>query len=199
MDCENNESVEKFKSLAEGTLGEKYEVNIEKSRKPRIRIVGISDDTIESEVVNKLKRQNEVLSKNEVSLKAFFRGRANSLVAIIEVELEVFKAVMKEGRLRLGWDYCKVYEGTYLKRCYKCLGFQHVSQDCTRTANKKCHKCAEEHNDEYVCNVKVFKCTNCMYMNQEFKLNLNINHSAFDVDNCEVYKRKFNVERKKIF
>lgn len=201
VSCENEVTVNKIKSIADENLNE-YEVKVASGRKPRLRVIGISEDLNENELFDKIKAQNIVLKDSELILKTFFKNnklKYNPYVAVIETDIETYNNIMKIGKIKIGWDVCKILDGTYIKRCFKCLGFGHESNKCTiSTNNKVCANCAEEYDGDHNCNVTEKKCCNCIRINNDINLNLDVNHSAFDL-NCHVYKRKIEIERKKIF
>lgn len=85
-----------------------------------------------------------------------------------------------------------------VKRCFKCLGFNHNSEKCAEK-EKICCGCAKVHEDNGLqCQEIQLKCINCIRANEKFDLKLDIEHSAFDFK-CEVYQRKLEVIKKKIW
>lgn len=71
-------------------------------------------------------------------------------------------------RVNVQWDSCKIYEYLNVRRCFKCLGFNHVAENCKNKI--ACSKCAEEH-DEKQCTCVELKCVNCMEATKKFKMN----------------------------
>lgn len=120
----------------------------------------------------------------------------NPYFAVIEIDMKSYNSVMKDKRLRLGWDNCFVNDGTYVKRCFKCLGYNHTSKECD-SVETVCNKCAENHHADN-CKSDIIKCVNCNKININFKLNLNTSHHAFDIT-CPVFQKKLNIEKQKVF
>lgn len=201
MACENESSVKKLKEYAAKSLHESYEVNVLKNRNPRIMVTNISEEWEQSKLIESLKQQNENIITDESTLevklfKKNIKRKYNPYFAVLEVDVCTFNKIIKEGRLKLEWDNCVVNDGTYVKRCFKCLGFNHNSTGST-FHHKVCYKCGENHIGAD-CDSETFKCINCTKINTDLKLNLKTSHHAFDVL-CPVYVRKMKIEKQKIF
>lgn len=69
-----------------------------------------------------------------------------------------------------------------------------MANNCSRKVT--CFKCADNHmSDEYNNNKK--KCTNCMFKNETFNLNLNDNHDALSTK-CPTYMKAVSEVKKRI-
>lgn len=199
--CENEVTVNKIKNIANEKLNG-YDVKVASGRKPRLRVIGISEELNETDLFDKIKAQNSVFKNSGLVLKTFYKNnklKFNSYVAVIETDLESYDNIMKVGKIKIGWDVCKVFDGTHVVRCFNCLGYGHVSSKCT---NKKiCATCAETYTgelNEHKCESKENKCCNCIRVNKELNLKLDVNHNAFDIS-CSVYQKKMQNEKKKIY
>lgn len=197
--CENQESLKKLKNDAEINLSDNYSVDEVKNKNPRIVICNISDQMSDSDLIKALKLQNEFLADVEIIVKSMKKSnfkKYNPYSAVIEVNFESYNDIMKIGKLRVGWDKCIVKDAAYVKRCYKCLGFNHTSSVCTYP-EKACFKCSGNHVGKDCAEAKE-SCINCMKINRELNLKLDYNHNAFD-KNCEVYQRKLSIEKQKYY
>ncbi|XP_055842692.1 uncharacterized protein LOC129909640 [Episyrphus balteatus] len=131
VSCENDESMKRVRDKVEENLGQKYDVNELKRNNPRVQIFNLSEKMDENELINCLKNQNEILKDVNLVCKAMWKKpNKNSYTAVIELDSKSFNEVMKAGKLSVGWDKCLVKESFYVKRCFKCLGFNHNSKDC---------------------------------------------------------------------
>lgn len=101
---------------------------------------------------------------------------------------------MEAEKLFINWDSCKVFEQINVTRCFKCLGFNHFSKDCTKDVI--CSICAGNHQSS-VCKSDVQKCVNCNWHNEKLHMQLSTNHNAFSKD-CEVLQRKYAQEKRKV-
>ena len=52
-----------------------------------------------------------------------------------------------------------------------------------------CIKYTGDHETK-TCDSTKTKCTNCIFSNKRYKTNLYTNHSAYDMNNCEILKNK---------
>lgn len=195
VQCKTNESVEQIKKIAYDNLGDSYEVKIPEKILPKIRVSGISEKMSNEEIVENIRRQNEFIKAG--SLKVLFisdNGRYNGFSAVIEVDGDNFKNIIENQKINIGWNKCFVNEYIHLKICYKCCGYNHKANECTR--KKSCKKCAGDH-DVKECNEQNSRCVNCISVNKRLELNFDFNHVARSVQ-CKVHLRKLEIERKKI-
>lgn len=116
--------------------------------------------------------------------------------AILEVEHEAFTEILKKGKINVGWDRCNAFDGQNVRRCYKCLGYNHKAAKCTKKL--RCARCLGEHKSENCTNRNErFTCGNCVDANEELGLQLDTNHSIFS-KTCPVYLRKLKVEKERV-
>lgn len=72
--------------------------------------------------------------------------------------------------------------------CFKCSIYGHTAENCSSEI-EICPKCSGHHSlKNYKSDHN--KCPNCVATNEKFKLDLDVNHNAWDV-NCPLYKRRF--------
>lgn len=199
IECTNKQQSEKLKSSVAESLGEKYKVEIPKKRYPKFRLCGMSDKLTEEQIINYLIKQNECL-KSESELKVIKtteridKFKNKNYQAIIETNPESFQRIMQAEKVYVNWDSCKVFEYVNIVRCFKCLGFNHFSKECTR--DLACKFCAGKHESSN-CTSDVHKCVNCTYYVEHLKMKLDTNHHAYSSD-CKVLDRKYNEEKKKV-
>lgn len=199
INCSSQAESLKIKELVKNKVGDKYSVEIPVPIKPRLKILNVSDEMMNDEIIENLKAQNELLEKAEISVKTVYNKKVrdkNSKLfdVVIETSQETSELLLLMKAVNLGWSKCKVVENIYIKRCFKCCGFNHVAKDCKN--NLACSKCGGNHQREK-CKSKNTKCVNCSVMCQKFNLRLNNNHEAYDKE-CEIYKRKLKNLKEKI-
>lgn len=89
-----------------------------------------------------------------------------------------------------------MYEKVNVKRCLKCLGYNHKSENCT--GDKACLKCGENDHEIKDCKSENSKCINCYNAKLKTKFDqIDINHDVRSLD-CPIYRRKLMSERSKI-
>lgn len=199
VECKDKTASELLKTSAVKSLGDAYKVELPKRRKPKFKLCGMSDKLTDEQIIDFLIKQNECLKKaNELkvlkTIEVKDRFKNARYQSIIEVDPESFKKIMNVEKVYVNWDSCKVFEHLNVVRCYKCLGFNHYSKECTR--KRACKFCAEDH-ESSTCSSQIQKCINCSYYVQNLKMHLEVNHHAFSAD-CKVLQRKYSEEKRKV-
>ncbi|XP_017476435.1 PREDICTED: uncharacterized protein LOC108366523 isoform X1 [Rhagoletis zephyria] len=146
---------------------------------------------------------NKVIDKSNAFIKCvkvFKQRRNNSSVctfsAIIEIEHEKYLEVLKREKINIGWDQCGVYDGLNVKRCFKCLGYNHNANTCTKKL--RCGLCLGEHkSDECSTQVTNPVCGNCADANKDLGFKLDTGHSIFSKE-CPVYQRKLKIQKQRV-
>lgn len=199
LECKNKEAINKIREEVSQKLGSNYDVSVPKKRAPRIKVVGITENLSYEDTERKILAQNTFLDHNSANIKVVhiqkIKNRSNYF-AYLEVDGISYSKLLREEKLNIGWDRCRVYDAVNITRCYKCSGFNHRATECT--AEKACPKCAGPH-DLVECkadNTEI-KCINCLKATERLKIKLETNHEAWNT-NCAVYKRKMELERSKI-
>lgn len=116
----------------------------------------------------------------------------NKYNVVIEVDKETHNCLLTAKKVYIRFDRCRIVSDYTVLRCFQCGEFGHMSANCKN--ENKCSKCSESHKTSE-CTSTVLKCVNCIKMNNERKLNLDVNHGAFNITECAVFKRL--LERKK--
>lgn len=195
LECADNNMSEVLRAVAVEKMGVDYEVEIPKLNQPCFKIIDMTDNFNEDELVSKLKSQNNLILGNaEMKVIRTYKSGKRWYGAVIQIDSVSFEKCMSEGRLNVGWERCRVFEDLNINMCYKCCGFNHKAKECKN--EKKCKKCAGNH-DVRDCASIEDKCANCLNAVEKLKINLDTNHRADDKD-CRVYNRKKLVARRKI-
>ena len=187
VQCDNLKTREKLLNQVKNKLGDKYEYNLPKSRKPKLQICGMSEKLSDEELLNYLIKQNEFITE-ESEIKVIktveVKNSSNNKLfsSIIETSPKTYKNMMAREKVYVKWDRCNVYENKYVSRCYKCLGFKHMEKVCTNKL--ACKLCAGEH-ESTKCSAVQRKCINCDWHVQNLNLQLNVNHDALSKE-CPV-------------
>lgn len=65
-------------------------------------------------------------------------------MAIVEMGEKVAASLLKQGRIKIGWVSCRVRRRTTVQRCFRCLGYGHVSRACRGPDRSHlCFSCGE--------------------------------------------------------
>lgn len=117
---------------------------------------------------------------NVVKIYSNKNTREESFNAIIEFEAPMAERFLKARKISVAWDMCRVFGYINIMRCYKCLGFNHLSMNCKNKI--ACNKCGGEHKVED-CQSKEMSCINCVEHVKKTKEKIPTNHHAF-AHNC---------------
>lgn len=199
INCSDANSKGIMKNKVVEVMGDKYKVEEGQLKKPKIMIVGAEEDFLEMENEEVLKAIIEQNNKNwdgkvSVVKKYSKRNKKNSTNIVIEVEPDIHVNILKTGKINIGWKKCVTYEYFDITRCFNCAGYNHKANKCTN--NTACFKCGENHKTDK-CRSDIIKCINCTVITQKYKVNLNADHYAYDL-NCPCYKKCIERESNKI-
>lgn len=196
--CQTKEALEKLKEETIKKLGDKYNVNIPNSKKPKIKIVGLKEEHKEDNIIEYIKKQNHYIKDNSIikveHMYKVVKGRNSRFSVIVEVDGETYFNILKYKEIIIGWDVCMAYAHFGITQCFKCFGFYHKAEKCTK--DQCCSKCGGDH--KYTeCLSDYEKCVNCEAANKKLNMKINSNHESLDHD-CPVYKKILDNEMKKV-
>lgn len=194
VECGNKNEAEGFANIINEKLGADYSAEIEQSKRPRIKILGVDGDYKSDELAEILKDQNGIEDIQFLKVLKCIpskRNAENGFSLICEVDASTFERVMRKGKLDIDLVRCRVYETIELLRCFKCCAYGHKSGDCRNT--QRCAKCAENHDIKNCTSDQEF-CANCILSNRERKTEFDVDHSSWSVD-CPFYLKKVEVSR----
>lgn len=203
--CENTEDCDKLIDEATKKMGNAYEINKPEKRKPRFKILKvIQPDDDDETLIREIKSQNriiddeshkiEIIKREQVKVKG--ENIEDCFNIVVQASGETFKKVMSEGngRLFVGWRNYKVVDNVYIRRCYKCYGFNHDAKDCK--SKIACSSCSLPHMRKD-CKNNEEKCINCVSTNKRLGTKLSENHNVWSKE-CSVYMRKLATSKRAI-
>lgn len=200
IESEDVDERDKIKNAIEVNMGDEYEIKIPTKIKPRILISNMKFKVAKEDIIEKLKKQNSLIENSELKLISFFERKINNVVkysAVVEIDADSFPKVIEAGKVNIGWERCKVFDGVDIVRCYKCKGFNHISSECKKEV-ETCLKCLENHKTSECKNETIImKCINCIRANNKFEFKFDENHNTFS-RLCPVYLNKLEVKKKRI-
>ena len=168
-----------------------YSVKTLPTLNPRVRVSGIDNDISEESIVDYLVCGNKNLfGGNSICLLKQckpLRNHNKLKQVITEVDKLTYLKLIEAGKVLVGYDYCRVWDAVDIRRCFKCLGFNHTSHQCSQT-NPTCPKCSGNHLLKE-CTADFLKCVHCDNLKKS-NPEVNSNHASYDYDNCVVYKKQ---------
>lgn len=196
IECKNDAALEQIKRIANEKMGNEYDIEEAKERKPKIKIVGMSEKLSDDEITETLKSQNEFLA-NDTDLKIIRSYEVNKkyFSAIAEMSKENQEQCMQIGFVNIGWDRCKIYEEIPLTMCMKCCRYNHIAKNC-KHEKIVCRKCGDDHTLSE-CQSAELKCINCDTANKKHGFKFDINHKVDD-KNCKVRAQKIDMVKRRI-
>ena len=154
-------------------------------RTPTIRITGMDEQHNADTILNYVREQNQDrgIKIDENNFKVIhIRAHAKNprlFQAVARVSNEVRAAIQNAGdKLHVGLTICPIFDHFHVIRCFRCQGFNHFMDKCSKAP--LCGKCAGPH-DTNDCTSGEIKCTNCVANRHE-----RTNHPASD-PNCASY------------
>lgn len=193
IQCKSGSELLKLHEDAVKELSEDYTIIMPKMRNPKIRVTNMSEKYSEMNIIECMKKQNELIKDADMKVLHVFYVKYNETYgAIIEVDGKSFDVLMKENKVSIGTDVCNVTESLSVLRCFKCCGYNHKSYECRN--NKACLRCGGEHILKE-CKAKQNVCINCKVVAERRNLNIDWNHPAWSRE-CTVLRR--NLDREKL-
>ena len=186
---------------AQSLLSESYDIEKLKALKPRLKIVGMNEEFSETEIIDKMKKQNNLPANADlkvIRMRKQTQRDGDTTVLIIEADASSFSCLMKDQRVNIGWDRCRVYEIIDVLRCFKCSEYGHKAAKCNKVTC--CPKCSQGH-PVSECESNVANCINCQNFNISAKLSaanhLKTDHPAWSSD-CPVYQKQLKKSKFRI-
>lgn len=131
--CKNKEASAKVQQKVKQKLGASYEVIIPDQRRPRIKIVGMTEKLTDEQLTDKIRAQNDTVQEGS-NLKVIFTGnmvgKKDGYFSVLEIDEPAFIKFMANGKINIGWDRCKVFEAFRFLIWFECHGCNHVTNDC---------------------------------------------------------------------
>ncbi|CAH0563152.1 unnamed protein product [Brassicogethes aeneus] len=138
--AESKSIKEKIKNIVNGELNVRL---LDGSKQRTIHVHGIDDASTIEDIISALNKTNLLRDKFEV--KSMRPNRGNTQSATVKMSPRDTERLVEEGKIRIGFNICRIQERKDLSRCSRCWEYGHRNTNCTGTDRTKlCLKCAEE-------------------------------------------------------
>lgn len=108
----------------------------------RLDILDLDCVTDIEEVTEALRQ--ETGDTRDPKVHIFGPNKQGQCKAVCELEEGAANALLKKGRLKIGWVNCRVRLRTTVPRCYRCLGYGHIRTECNGPDRRlSCWKCGK--------------------------------------------------------
>lgn len=198
IQTENEYEREKIRTVIQTGISEEYEIKIPNTSEKHIIVTDMTFKHNESELMRRMRMQNPLIENGKFSIIKMYEYKKNNKVifnARMSVDDETYDKLIKEQRINIGWERCRIFEGTEVIQCFKCKGFNHKAADCKN--EELCFKCHGPHRSKECNNEIIKKCINCIRSNRKLNLNLDENHYT-NSKRCPVYQNKLNFKKKQM-
>lgn len=192
VQCANKDSCEALCKVIGND--EQFNAFIPKKKNPRVMIQGINKEINKEEIFDYLISQNPQFADcTEQSFNVKFEkiDRTGCKLVIAETSPELFARLKNVRKIFIGFTLCSIREHVSIVQCFKCYGFGHIANNCTR--EEICGKCSGNHSGRSCQNSEI-KCPNCVRYNiQRHRRNqstLDTNHRASDQE-CPYYQKVY--------
>lgn len=171
------------------SIGEEYKLEEPRDKsdyKKVFKLIGMTDELSKERLVECISKQNDICKNkmfNVIKIYINPNRREMSYNALIETDGLTYNTILKQRRLNVEWDSCIVFDHVSILRCFKCLGYNHKSNECVNKL--ACGRCAGNHCTKE-CNSNILKCVNCSELVKKKLLDTDVNHEAFS-RSCPAY------------
>ena len=192
IECMNDTSAIETEKILKDKLSNCCKIEKEELNKPRLKIIGVDNyENMTSKMLeNDINERNfkDILPGCKV-LHKYQNTKTKQESIIIEVTSDIYKKVREnKNRIFVGYQNCKVYDEINLKPCFNCGRYGHNGNKCRN--DKVCLKCSESHNSINCNKTGELCCVNCVFHNNKFNTNYDVQHVANDSHCCQVLKNK---------
>lgn len=196
VQCDKTEHVLNLIKEAKEKMGQEYEIRLPKERKSsdKMLIIGVLNSQINDD---REKWEQEICEQNGIGKINIIHKKVNyyktTVNLIIEVDKETMAMLHTEGKIKMGWQMCKIVEYLQIMRCYNCNEYGHIALHCK--GETACGYCAGHHSYNE-CVGDFAECVNCIRANERYKMRYNTRHEVND-KKCECYKRIQDILKRK--
>ena len=102
------------------------ETNIQRPRKPRMKLHNIPEEITKDNIQDTLIAQNPDIGivRGEITLKFTYETKRHPRSIVIEVSSQTRKKLI-HNKVKLGWINCSIEDYLVATRCFKCSRFNH--------------------------------------------------------------------------
>jgi len=110
--CENKDQAEILRDKVANDIGEKYIIQAPKKKKLKIKIFYVDKEDCEQdqEFWRRIEEQNGFTRNTLLGqiIHKLLIGKSQRMMIIAEVDAKTHDVMLKEGRVKIGWNICRV-------------------------------------------------------------------------------------------
>lgn len=115
-------------------------------------------------------------------------------MALLELDNQDAEKLLELSKIRVGWVVCRIRKRQAITRCFRCLGYGHISRQCDGPdRSTTCYKCGDKSHIARACKNELRKCVLCADLMVEEK---HLHHTAGSAG-CKAYRIAIESTRQK--
>ena len=163
---EKTGNIKSLNEALEKAVGKQAKVSA-LTRKRLVEIKDIDETVTVEEVLEAVSKIIDVTADQISNSCRVRRGYGGMQTATMLLGEEVAQKLIMAGNIKIGWVNCRIREKPQITRCYRCLGFGHISTACRGPdRSKACYGCGGNGHVVKDCTGKV-QCVICKEKNKE--------------------------------
>lgn len=133
-----------------------------KHNEATIHVTDIEADIDENELKREIIKHGVGISEDHVRVVSLRPTKGGNQTATVKVKKDVAAELVRRGKIKIGWGYCRLRYRVNVVRCYRCLEFGHHASTCTGPDKSDiCVKCGAQGHKAKDCNERKTFCTSC--------------------------------------
>lgn len=184
-----NNQTSKIQLMVKNALGDQVSVR-SLSHQIIIECKDIDEVTCKEEIQEALVQQCNLPTIEDVVVRSLRKAYGGTQIATIGLPAELAQKVLLVGKIKVGWTVCKLRELIRPLKCFKCLEFGHIANNCKNTdRSDSCRRCGGSGHHAKQCEKEPL----CMLCKRTEGLSCeHISGSS----RCPAYRRALNLARK---
>ncbi|XP_060665565.1 uncharacterized protein LOC132797808 [Drosophila nasuta] len=133
-----------------------------------IEVKDLDEVTSGEELLEAIITQFGEIGVNQSSIITIRRSYGSRQTASLRIPVDSAAKLLKAGKLRVGWNTCRIRRKIQPIRCYRCMEFGHIQSRCTAEADcsGNCYNYGEAGHQAKTCSKKP-KCILCSRKGEE--------------------------------
>lgn len=180
-----------FREALKVILGDKAEV-VCLNPKMSLEIRDLDCYTEKAEVERALQR--DIPEAKDVKVWLTAPNSRGQKVAVVEMSGNLAPKLLSQGKIKIGWVYCRVRKRAVAERCFKCFGYGHVARTCQGPDRSNlCFKCGNAGHKAKTCTAQS-RCVLCL---EEGLPQADLAH-VLGSGKCKVFRKALEAVKKKL-
>lgn len=135
-------------------------VEVRRAARTQIIIHDLEETNTVAEIEERIREETE--EKGEILVKEPRESRSGALTSIVTIPRPSGQWLIRNKRIRIGWNSCRITQRIYVPFCSNCATAGHTSHQCKQPKidNKICYKCTQQGHEATSCTNEA-KCNTC--------------------------------------